>query len=356
MRRLLIINNQQFGYDTDTFYYCKYLRDEYDSTYLCWDYGYAKVDAPEGVNVIYISRDGGKIARLTNFIRLALERIKTSQPDVTIVMYFRLCFLIKLFSTCRNTILDVRTGYVLESDLIRFFYNTGIWIESLFFDKAILISEELRDMLHIPASKCRIIPLGAESWEFEPETFNDIRLIYVGTFTNRNIYKTVEGFDRFVSENGGQIQCRYDIVGFGTPEEEARMHNAIEACKHKDRIRFHGRVPHKDLQPYLAECNIGVTFVPIVKYQEAQPFTKVFEYLLAGMPMIATANGLNKKYINESNGVLIEDTTEGFINGLKLLSSRLASYDSEKIKADARKFSWTEIVNGNVRVYFNSMT
>ncbi len=355
MRRLLIINNQQFGYDTDTFYYCKYLRDEYECTYFCWDYGYVKVEAPEGVNVIYISRAGGKIARLTRFMKQGVQQIRSSKPDVTVVMYFRLCFLMKLLSTCRNTILDVRTGYVMESDFIRFFYNTGIWLESLFYDKIIVISEELRDMLHLPISKCRIIPLGAEAWEFEPKTFNDIRLIYVGTFTNRNIYMTVEGFDRFVSEYKGNLKCRYDIVGFGTPEEEERMHNVMNACRHRELIRFHGRVPHKALQPYLADCNIGVTFVPIVKYQEAQPFTKVFEYLLAGMPMIATSNGLNKKYLNESNGVLIEDTMEGFIEGLRQISTRLAAYDSNKIKADAQQFAWTQIVNGNVRQYFNSM-
>jgi hypothetical protein len=36
-KKLLIINKIQFGYHTDTFKYCQYLKDEFDITYICFD-------------------------------------------------------------------------------------------------------------------------------------------------------------------------------------------------------------------------------------------------------------------------------------------------------------------------------
>ena len=35
----MIINKEQFGYLTDAYYWCKYLRDEYEISFICFDTG-----------------------------------------------------------------------------------------------------------------------------------------------------------------------------------------------------------------------------------------------------------------------------------------------------------------------------
>ena len=35
--KIVIINKTQFGYHTDYYKYCEYLKDDYDITFLCFD-------------------------------------------------------------------------------------------------------------------------------------------------------------------------------------------------------------------------------------------------------------------------------------------------------------------------------
>ncbi len=354
MKKLLFINNAQFGYHTDSYIYCLYLGRDNDVTYLCWDYGLERVEA-ENVKVIYVLRSGNKIQRLSRFIHHAIEKMNADRSTIAFIVYFRLCSILKWFGKCEHIILDIRTGYVLKSRIRGMLHNLGIRFESMFFDRVTIITEELRQMLRIPAYKSHILPLGAETTEFSDKDFSEMRLIYVGTFNNREIAKTIEGFDRFVSAQNGSIRSQYDIIGFGMPDEEQRIHDAIGRSANKDRIKFHGRIPHKRLHPYLSASNIGVAFVPIVSYQQPQPYTKVFEYLLAGMPVLATANNSNKKVIDDTNGVLVQDTAADFQRGLDVMITRMRTYNSTMIKQDARKYSWAEIIDTNLRPYFASL-
>jgi nucleoside-diphosphate-sugar epimerase len=73
-----------------------------------------------------------------------------------------------------------------------------------------------------------------------------------------------------------------------------------------------GRVEHI----YFDIHNIGVSYIPMLKCFDNQPPTKTFEYLLSGMPVIATATNANKDIINDVNGVLINDNSEEVYNGL----------------------------------------
>ena len=65
--KLLIIAQHQFGYHSDTYYYCKHLDRRFRISYICWDYGQKKLHL-EGVRVVYISRQGNLLTRNLRFI------------------------------------------------------------------------------------------------------------------------------------------------------------------------------------------------------------------------------------------------------------------------------------------------
>ena len=54
MKSLIFINNEQFGYHTDTLKYVQYLKNKYRITYICQDYG-KNIISEDNVKVIYIS-------------------------------------------------------------------------------------------------------------------------------------------------------------------------------------------------------------------------------------------------------------------------------------------------------------
>jgi glycosyltransferase involved in cell wall biosynthesis len=271
------------------------------------------------------------------------------------VVYFRLCLLLTGFLGKRKAVLDIRTGHDGESIILRFIHNGGIRFESLFYPHVTVISESLREDLGICSSKSHILPLGADIYDLDDKTFNTIRLLYVGTFDYRHIERTIEGFALASEKLGTSVDISYDIVGYGLANEEQRIKQAIQQYNRSSRIRFHGRIPHKELRSYLARCNIGVAFIPITKQYDCQPSTKVFEYLLAGMPVVATSTRENRRVIHGGNGVLIEDTAEAFCDGLMTVSENRNCYNSDVIRRESLKYSWENIVRNNLECYMSSL-
>ncbi|MGA9117519.1 MAG: glycosyltransferase [Bacteroidota bacterium] len=353
MKRILIINMAQFGYHSDTYYSCRYLKHRYRPVCLCWDYGQKRIEEP-GVEVRYIPRDGAFVVRMVRFLSAVLRETGGNDYDVVFVVYFRLCSFLAILRRSRTLILDIRTGYVLPGMVRGLLYNAAIRLESIPFRRVTVITEELRALLRIPPKKCHILPLGAEPWDIRPAPLNALRLLYVGTFDGRRIDETVRGFDRFASKVRGRAAVSYDIIGFGLPADAGRMEAAIGSAANRDLIRFHGLVPHRDLPPHFSRCNVGVVYVPIVARQEPQPYTKTYEYLLAGMPVVATANSSNRKMIVDANGVLVQDDPDAFAAGLERVLERLGTYDPVAIRREAMQHSWRSIVETNLLPYLDS--
>ena len=71
MKELLFVDKNPFGILIDTYKYCEYLKEEYDITYVCIDYGYNKLSM-EGVKVVYVPNINSKLFRGVVFTCLAL--------------------------------------------------------------------------------------------------------------------------------------------------------------------------------------------------------------------------------------------------------------------------------------------
>jgi glycosyltransferase involved in cell wall biosynthesis len=344
-QRLLIISQVQYGSHIDPYQYTRYLRDRFAITLLCWDYGYPRVEEP-GVNVIYVSRSGGMVQRLSRFIKESLREIKEGNPDLIFVVYFQGSVMLPLISRRRSDmVLDIRTGYVRGGELSRRINNFLILFESFFYRRVTIISESLRKYLRIAAAKSFVLPLGAEYVHAAPKSFEEMRLLYIGTLQHRSIEKTVEGFSRFHDQQHENVDMTYVIVGAGPEEDVRRLREAISRSSCSHHIQYVGWVEFRDLGKYLEAANIGVAFIPLEEHFQAQPATKVFEYLLAGMPVIATRTYENARSIDDSNGVLVSDTPEDFCRGLHELRDARSRFDSAAISRASESYTWSHIIN-----------
>jgi glycosyltransferase involved in cell wall biosynthesis len=233
--------------------------------------------------------------------------------------------------------------------------NCFYHLESLFFENIIVLSESLRRELGIAGEKCRLVPIGAEPQCFDDKSFDSMRLLYVGTFFGRRMEDTVEGFGRFYRELKDRIRMSYDIVGYGSREDVQTIMDAIERCKCKDVVKLHGRIPYKHLGSFLEKNNIGVAYIPLQDHYQCQPSTKIFEYHLAGMPVIATETNENARVINEENGILIRDDCEAFFEGLKIMYQNLRKYNSSRIRDLSVEYTWEWIINKNLAPYLAAL-
>ena len=335
-RNLLIIHQEQFGYHSDTYYYCKYLSN-IRVTYICWDYGRKRIQLPK-VKVIYISRKGNLVLRNARFIFKTLTEIKQDY-DYHFIKYFRGCSLVKLLSGKHNFILDIRSGAVFKRRISRITYNTLMKSEIKAFTHISIISENLARKLGLPPNK-HILPLGADQLSSGDKSFSTLYLLYVGTLYNRNIHETIMGFSAFHRSYRGTIQMHYTIVGSGFGNEEKELENLVKTENLERVVSIKGYVPHDELKPYFDRHNIGIAYVPMTPYFHVQPPTKTFEYLLSGMPVIATNTLENRAVINNKNGVLISDTQESFYKGLVHIYKNRDSYDSADIRSRSMQYTW----------------
>lgn len=209
-----------------------------------------------------------------------------------------------------------------------------------------VISESLAKLLKL--KKSTILPLGADMISETIKNFSLMKLIYVGTITNRNIHDTIKGFKQFQLEN--DVQLSYDIFGCGIESDEKKIIEAIGSSKN---IYFHGYKHHSEIQKYFDECTIGVSYVPITSYFDVQPPTKTYEYILSGLICIATKTFENSKLITPQNGVLCEDNSESFLKALEVIWANKKMYDSEVIRASLKDHTWKNIVETKLKPMLN---
>jgi glycosyltransferase involved in cell wall biosynthesis len=343
--KLVILNIYQLGYHTDTYNYCYFLREEYDITYASFNQGFKDLSI-EGVRSISIEQPRGFLNLILGYIKLA-KLIKQEKPDIVFMVYVRFISIVKFFIPRTHFIFDVRTGSLFPGELKRKLWNLLILAESLGFKYITVISEGLRNDLKLPDKKCHWLPLGGNKKDFIND-YSSIRLLYIGTLDRRNIPYTIEGLEIY-KRRYPEIDITYDIVGYGKSATEELLRSAIIKSKLQDIVSFHGRIPYAKIDEYLFKCNIGIVFVPNTPYYQYQPSTKLFEFLLAGVPVLATKTFENKLIVNDSNGILIDDDPEGFSSGLTLICNRIRLFKENVIQDSVSEYCWEQIVKNHLK-------
>lgn len=355
-KKLIIINSQQFGYHIDTYYYCKYLKKFFDITYICWDHGFQKIDM-ENIKSVYISRKANLVARSIRFIRSILKETNYSSKDKLIILikYFQIVsFLMRILKPSHLFILDIRTGKIAPQKIKRIFCNILLKFEAIFFKNITVISESLAKKLKLN-HKAHILPLGSNIIPKSIKTFEELNLLYVGTLYIRCIDDTINGFKKFYDEFNCKIKMSYTIIGSGDNREEETLKELVDKHHLSDIINIIGQIPHDQLEHYFDSHNIGVSYIPVTDYFDVQPSTKTFEYLLSGMPVIATATSENKKIVSSELGVLIMDSERGFYDGLKDIYKNKDSYNSQKIINSQKEYIWENIILNNLKPYLDNI-
>jgi glycosyltransferase involved in cell wall biosynthesis len=353
MKKLIIINQDQFGHHIDTYYYCKYLKDDYDIVYICWEHGLSKITM-DGVRVVFVSRKGNFLVRSMRFLRQALGQIDDKRAIVFIKYFKGVSLALRLLRPTHCFVLDIRTGSVHKNPIVRKFQDARLKFETRFFRHVTVNSQSLAEKLGI-AHKAHILPVGADIISSADRAFDKLYLLYVGTLFNRNMDVTIHGFKQFYEEFKNQIPLSYTIIGAGPNSEEQALRKLVAQYGLEEIVNIIGAIPHPQLKPYFDAANIGVSYVPLTDYYDCQPVTKTFEYLLSGMPVIATRTTENKKVIDQKNGVLVGETAEEFYFGLKKIFENRASINSEKIRTSSMDYTWEKIVQENLKVYFENL-
>jgi glycosyltransferase involved in cell wall biosynthesis len=349
LKTIILATPNQYGYFTIYYNYAKYLGREYKVICICFDQGENKFEQKDNVNVIYLPLGGGKTSNIIKYYREIYRVYKAEEESIIILKYYFFSSLLNLFIPRKDLILDIRTGYISEFKLKTFFFNSLIRIEALMFKRVIILSESLRERLSLRLKKTYVIPLASESAGYTEKKFDEINLLYVGTLISRNIYQTIEGLSLFVNRKSHDLPIRYYIVGGGKPYDVTKLKQTIHHFDLDGIVHYVGPVYGESLIEYFRKCNIGVSYIPVIKDYDCQPATKTVEYMMSGMPVIATRTLENRKVINDWNGVLIDDNPNSFKDGLLRIISAKDSFDSHRINDLVKEYSFGYVIENKLK-------
>ncbi|WP_297905627.1 glycosyltransferase [uncultured Parabacteroides sp.] len=340
-KKLLIIDKHQFGDLTDSFKWCEYLKNKYDITIVTLCSGEKKDITMEGVNIV-CAKSSNRILRGLMFTLLAILYLILSKK-VVLVVFYKGCTIYKKLFPWKKMILDIRTLAVNKDAKIRNTYDVKIKDACEVYDYVTIISKGLAKKLDLLSSHYSILPLGADSLSDLPKTYNDMRLLYVGTLSGRNIDESIKGVALFANKYPS-ISFSYDIVGDGTEGELEMLKQMVQECGLESVVTLHGRKSYDELKPFFDRCNVGISYIPCTDYYDYQPPTKTFEYVLSGLYCIATATLSNKELITHDNGILINSTSESFAEALNTVSSILPQLDEKIIRESLSTYTWRNII------------
>lgn len=342
MQKLLIISREQFGYHTDIYKWCEYLRDEYEIEAITFD-GKPKVSM-NGIKVHYVSNTGSRSLRGLRYVLACLWHILFFK-GIVLVCYFKECRILKWCFPWRKMILDIRTLNVNSDEEIRKREDGLIKKATQLYDFVTIISSGTREKIDIPKEKSAILPLGADAASTTNKSFENLRLLYIGTLFNRDIHKTIIGLHLALKKNPS-LKIHYDIIGNSPSGNELiELKKVVKKLNLEEYVTLHGYIQHEELKPFLDKCNIGVSFVPVTEYYEHQPVTKTFEYILSGLFTIATKTHCNNDVITDKNGILIDDTPESFAESIEHITLNISKLDSNIVRNSLLEYKWENIVN-----------
>jgi glycosyltransferase involved in cell wall biosynthesis len=215
-----------------------------------------------------------------------------------------------------------------------FLPGLGLWwyaerfltpLRARFSKKVFAVSREIKDQAvgvwHYPQHKVDVLYHGVDLKRFFPSEDNKERLRRQwGVATDETVIvaasrlsqekcveRTLEAFDALSRE---YPQARLLIAGTGPQEAALQEHSAKLACR--DRIKFLGRIDNVDELYQLSDI--------YVLSSDNEGLSLAFlEALASGLVCVTTdCPGTSEVIENEKNGFLVEKSTQGVLNGLRL--------------------------------------
>ncbi len=196
-------------------------------------------------------------------------------------------------------------------------------------DLVMPIGEEHYDDLLVHGCKqerVKLIHMGVAD-EFsgcavKPEDYSKtLELIYIGTVSaQRGRDVMIDGMAEAVRRG---YEVHLTIVGAGD-EQLIYCRKRLGQLGIQDSVHILGRVPGNKIPFYLAKADFGICLWEDQPWCRFNPPTKLFEYLAAGLPILASDICTHSRYVESwNNGLIFEYGVSGFANAIgKLITGR----------------------------------
>ncbi|PJF40388.1 MAG: hypothetical protein CUN54_05490 [Phototrophicales bacterium] len=280
----------------------------------------------------------------------SVDYVLFHQMSAPWVLLFRILLLLLFVRKRPKFVMDTRTVPMERSDTrdiksrlrIKFYHlmnrSAHYWV-----DGQLAITQRIAESLGIPAqqlwgvwpSGVTLAPFASASEQREWTT--PIELIYVGALHyERNVHVLTRAV---LLAHAMGLPFRFTLVGDGS----ARADLQRIAAKSNGVIRYVEPVPHERIPEFLGRAHIGVLpFPDEEKYRVSSPI-KLFEYMAAGMPILATRIVCHTDVVGDATYAFWaeESTVNAFVSALRQIHEQHEQLPELGKAAAAAATNWT---------------
>ena len=134
-----------------------------------------------------------------------------------------------------------------------------------------------------------------------------LRIVYVGFLSKlRGLDLLIEGAAQYIKNQKSANAIRIDIIGKGAQKE--RLIALSNELGISESVKIHGWLDHDEVDKLMASANVGaLTYCVCGHWNHTIP-NKIFDYMLAGLPVLATEVIPIARILNETcSGVVCKD-------------------------------------------------
>jgi glycosyltransferase involved in cell wall biosynthesis len=180
-------------------------------------------------------------------------------------------------------------------------------------DLSIATNDTQRELLEPDARRAIVVRNCPPSWFAEHRAQppgERARLVFLGEIGEQDrVERAVEVLAALVHDH--DLDCELLVIGEG-PRRDAVLATA-ERLGVRERVRVTGWVPHEEVPVLLASAHIGLDTAPPTDVNNGSSMVKIREYLVVGLPTVATA--LRETLVTGGDAVfpVHEDSVQAFV-------------------------------------------
>lgn len=181
-------------------------------------------------------------------------------------------------------------------------------------DHSIAMIEESRDRLlamGMPANAVTIVsntpPVDKYNSRRHQHTGEILRIVYVGFLTElRGLDLLIEAAAQFIKKGYAKSTIQIDIVGKGATKTE--LIDMVRELHIEESVRVHGWLSQDEVDVLMKNANVGALTYRVCGHWNHTIPNKIFDYMLAGIPVLATEVLPIQRIIEETGcGVVCRD-------------------------------------------------
>ncbi len=320
----------------------------------------------EGADYQALGRKSGKLGWLT-YLNQCASYIRKQQPTIVVLLHSSaapISLMVGKTPTCLywnehpTNLMHVIKGFSPVRNILARMAHWLIFLGAKQSDLVMPIGEDHQDDLvrhGVDDAKIKMICMGVAASFVQKQAQSEIsrnkpiHFIYIGTVSQARGRDVMLNAMALLAKETTIFQInnvlKLSIVG-ATEAELAFCQQRINDLKIAEFVSVEGRVSGHMIPQYLAQADVGICLWEKNQWNEFNPPTKLFEYLVAGIPVLASNIRTHTRYIQDwQNGIIFDYDANSLAQAIVSINDQKSKIIALKKQAQesGKQYLWEKI-------------